>query len=217
MPTVIKVSARPEARSPSLGMKTSKTVSRRRRKDANVGVIILIVLSLGLCGLAAYQWTRETTFRKGIESLRQTNVVLMTLQNEAENKATRYQTELADVEKRRADIVAENRTNRLKLGKLELENSKFEANLKYSSNLVVVFSNAVQNANASIRTQNETISNLNSDFKKLAEDRKELVNKYNTLAQDQTKTVEEYNKLAKQFEDFQKQVEEQLNPKKEKK
>ena len=198
-------------------MKTSKTVSRRRREDANVGVIILILLSLGLCGLAAYQWTRETTFRKGIETLRQTNVVLMTLQNEAENKATRYQSELADVEKKRADIVAENRTNKFRLGKLELEVSKFEANLNYSSNLVVAFSNAVQNANQNIRIQNQSISNLNSEFKKLAEDRNEVIKKYNALAQDQQKTVEEYNKLVKQFEDFQKQVEEQLNPKKEKK
>lgn len=198
-------------------MKTSKTVSRRRREDANVGVIILILLSLGLCGLAAYQWTRETTFRKGIETLRQTNVVLMTLQNEAENKATRYQSELADVEKKRADIIAENRTNKFRLGKLELEVSRLEANLNYSSNLVVAFSNAVQNANQSIRIQNQTISNLNSEFKKLAEDRNEVVKKYNALAQDQQKTVEEYNKLVKQFEDFQKQVEEQLNPKKEKK
>ena len=198
-------------------MKTSKTVSRRRREDANVGVIILILLSLGLCGLAAYQWTRETTFRKGIETLRQTNVVLMTLQNEAENKATRYQSELADVEKKRADIVAENRTNKFRLGKLELEVSKFEANLNYSSNLVDAFSNAVQNANQNIRIQNQSISNLNSEFKKLAEDRNEVIKKYNALAQDQQKTVEEYNKLAKQFEDFQKQVEEQLNPKKEKK
>jgi len=197
-------------------MKTSKNVSRRRLEDANVGVIILIVLALGLCGLAAFQWTRETTFREGIESLRHTNVVLMTLQNEAENKATRYQAELADVEKKRADIVAENRTNKFRVGKLELEVAKFEANLNYSSNLVVAFSNAVQNANQSIRIQNQSISNLNTEFKKLAEDRNEVVKRYNALAQDQQKTVEEYNKLVKQFEDFQKQVEEQLNPKKEK-
>jgi chromosome segregation ATPase len=197
-------------------MNTSKTVSRGSREDANFGVIILILLSLGLCGLAAYQWTRETTFRKGIETLRQTNVVLMTLQNEAEHKATRYQVELADVEKRRADLVAENRTNRLRLGKLEVEISKLEANLNYSSNLVIAFSNGVQNANQSIRIQNQSISNLNSEFKKLAEDRNDVVKRYNARAQDQQKTVEEYNKLVKQFEDFQKQVEEQLNPRKDK-
>lgn len=197
-------------------MKTSKSVSRRRLEDANVGVIILILLSLGLCGLAAYQWTRETTFRKGIESLRQTNVVLMTLQNEAENKATRYQAELADVEKRRADIMAENKTNRSKVNKLELEVAKFEANLNYSSNLVVAFSNAVQNANQSIRIQNQSISNLNGEFKKLADDRNEMVKKYNALAMEQTKTVEAHNKLAQEFENYVKQVEEQLNPKKEK-
>lgn len=201
---------------PLLGMKTSKSV-RRRLEDANVGVVILIILSLGLCGLAVYQWTRETTFRGGIESLRQTNVVLMSLQNEAENKASRYQTELADVEKRRADIVAENRTNKFKVGKLEIEVDKLGANLNYSSNLVVAFSNAVQNANRSIQLQNQSISNLNTEFKKLADDRNDVVKKYNSLAQDQQKTVEEYNKLVKQFEDFQKQVEEQLNPKKDKK
>ncbi len=197
-------------------MKTSR-VSRRRLEAANVGVIILIILSLGLCGLAAYQWTRETTLREGIVSLRQTNVVLMTLQNEAENKAIRYQGELAEVEKKRADILAENKTNKLKANRLDLEVSKLASSLSYSSNLVVAFSNGVQQANQSIIIQNDSIKKLNEEFKKLADERNEVIKKYNALAQDQHKTVEEYNKLVKQFEDFQKQVEEQLNPKKEKK
>jgi chromosome segregation ATPase len=197
-------------------MKTSR-LSRRRLEAANVGVIILIILSLGLCGLAAYQWTRETTLREGVVALRQTNVVLMTLQNEAENKATRYQGELADVEKKRADILAENKTNKIKVTKLDMEVGKLSASLSYSSNLVVAFSNGVLQANQSITIQNESIKKLNEEFKKLADERNEVIKKYNALAQDQQKTVEEYNKLVKQFEDFQKQVEEQLNPKKEKK
>lgn len=197
-------------------MKTSR-VSHRRLEAANVGVIILIILSLGLCGLAAYQWARETTLREGIVSLRQTNVVLMTLQNEAENKATRYQGELAEVEKKRADILAENKTNKSTLIKLDREVSKLAASLSYSSNLVVAFSNGVQQANQSIIIQNDSIKKLNEEFKKLADERNEVIKKYNALAQDQHKTVEEYNKLVQQFEDFQKQVEEQLNPKKEKK
>lgn len=196
-------------------MKTPQT--SRRRESANVGVIILILLSLGLCGLSAYQWTRETTFRKGIEALRQTNVFVMTLQNEAENKAQRYQTELSEVERKRADIMAENRTNRIRIAKMDRELAKLMSELESSSNHVVAFSNGVQQANLNIQIQNDSIKQLNEEFKKLADDRNEVVKKYNALAVDQHKTVEEYNKLVKQFEDYQKQVEEQLNPKKEKK
>ncbi len=197
-------------------MKTSKLPSRRH-EAANVGVIILIVLALGLCGLAAYQWTRETTFRQGIEALRQTNVVLMTLQNEAENKSTRYQHELANVEKLRAELVAENRTNKAKVSKLELEISKLGVNYLQATNLIAVFSNAVQQANQNILIQNESIKKLNEEYKRLADERNDVIKKFNALATDSQKTVEEYNKLAKQFEDFQKQVEEQLGGKKDKK
>lgn len=197
-------------------MKTSK-LPRRRHEAANVGVIVLIILSLGLCGLAAYQWTRETTFRKRIEELNKSVVDLKVVQNEAENKATRYQNELANVEKARADIVSENRTNKLRLGRLELEISKLGANYLQATNLVTVFSNAVVQGNQNILIQNESIKKLNEEFKKLADDRNDLIKKYNALAEDSQKTVLEYNKLAKQFEDYQKQVEEQLNPKKDKK
>ncbi len=196
-------------------MKTSK-LPARRHEAANVGVIVLIALALGLCGLAAYQWTRETTFRARIEALNQTNVVMRTLQNEAENKTIRYQAELANVEKARVDIVAENRTNKIRVGKLELEVSKLGANYFQATNLVTVFSNAVQQANQNIQIQNESIKTLNEEYKKLAADRNEVIKKFNALAEDSQKTVLEYNKLAKQFEDFQKQVEEQLNPKKDK-
>lgn len=184
--------------------------SSRHHEAANVGVIVLIILALGLCGLAAYQWTRETTFRKGIEALRQTNVVTLTLQSEAEAKATRYQHELASVEKLRADLAEENKTNKAELQKLRIEVSRLTLGFQTATNAVAAYSNAVQQANQSILAQNDSIKKLNEEFKKLVDDRNELVKKYNTLAADFSKTVDEYNSLVKKFEDYQKQAQEAL-------
>lgn len=186
-------------------MKTSQP-SVRRHQAANVGVIILIVLSLALCGLVAYQWTRETTFRKGIEQLRQTNAFVLTLQSEAEAKATRYQHELGSIEKLRADLVEEGKTNRAELSRLKIELSKISLGYQNATNALAVYSNAVAQANQSILVQNDSIKKLNEEFKKLAADRNELATKYNALATDYSKSVDEYNKLVKQFEDYQKQV-----------
>jgi septal ring factor EnvC (AmiA/AmiB activator) len=173
---------------------------------------LLIIFSLGLCGLIAVQWVRESHNRDDISHLNQTVY---------ERDAT-VQGLNATIKKDDAEI------NRLDARNLELKETiksnqddivLLRKNLKESDSKNVILTNkieeykaAVERQNDSIRKQNESIADQNTVLKKLGEERNEWILKYNDSVSNYNKLVSNYNHLVEQV----KQIQEQQQPKEKK-
>lgn len=157
---------------------------------------LLLVLSLCLCVLCAYQWHVEKNLRQDIQHLTDANQdKLENLQNQqaALKRADEEIKRLDGLKIELTETVKSNRTEIAKMMKdLEQSDQEVEKGLKQ----IEVYKGALQQANDAIKTQNESIKKQNEEVKKLSTDHGELVAKYN-------KVVAEFNDLAKKWNDAQ--------------
>ena len=167
---------------------------------------LLIFFALGLCALIAYQWVRETATNKKVQALTDTvhdkSEAIQNLQSTVKHDEAEIQ-RLDGLKNQLTQTVKSNEVRITALGK-DLE--KATNDLDHAQKQIVVYKDAVDRANESIKTQNETIKSQNDEMKKMAEDRNVLVQKFNKMAAD-------YNDLAKKWNEQQEQLAKQAtNP-----
>jgi len=151
---------------------------------------LLIVLSLCLCGLAAFQWHREAKLRRDIESL-QGEIRGKTEAIEGlQRSATRSDKEIKRLSDLRSGLAQSAESNRLETVRLRKEVETADTEIERNLKQIGDYKSALQQANDNIRLQNEQL-------KKLADERNEAVIKFNKL-------VEEYNDLVKKWNEQQK-------------
>lgn len=162
-------------------------------------VILLIVVSLGLCGLIAFQWVREVNLRQNVQALTDT------VQDKSEAIQTlngivkRSEDEIARLETIRKGLTETVKSNYVEIGRLDKELDQALAESERQQKQIEVYKDALSQANANIQKQNETITEQNEEMKKLAEDRNNFVLKYN-------KVVEEFNGLVEKWNTQQQQL-----------
>jgi chromosome segregation ATPase len=171
----------------------------RRRQTGSVGVTILILLALGLCGLCGYQWWREAGLRLQVEEKNRGLQALTDEKAAAEAQGKRYEAEIKRLEadreaneKATADAKSELSKTVAALKKAEFDGERAAAERS-------LYKEAVDKANQAIKEQNEGVKNLNAEYKKLVEDRNEIVQKYNKLTTDYEKVVTDMNGVVEKY------------------
>ena len=178
-------------------------IPNRRRENASVGVVILIVLAVSLCVLSVYQWTDQRRLITMVESERKSKLELQTTVQEREQTAKRYSEEITRLESDRKDLDASVKTNKVEVGRLQAELKKAEFEVSKATNQAAVYKKAFDDANESIKQQNEAVKAQNDSYKKVVEElvkaRDEYAVKAKNAIEEQNKTTIEFNALAVQI------------------
>lgn len=182
-------------------------------RKGSAAVAALIVLALGLCGLCAFQWVRETRLRGRVDGLQGERQILAEEKAAVEAQAKRFQEEIRRVERERAELRASSETNALVNQRLRLEMQRAASESEQAKRTAESYKAAFEKANASIREQNEVVAKLKADYVKLAEDRNAQVQRYNDLARQQAGLVKRFDDLAQKWNALQEQLKADLaNP-----
>lgn len=197
----------------SRGMNIPCIREGRAEASGSASVAALIVLALGLCGLCAFQWVRETRLRGRVDGLQGERRVLAEEKAAVEAQAKRFQEEIRRVERERAELRASSETNALLNQRLRLELQKAAVESEQAKRTADSYKAAFEKANVSIREQNEVVAKLKADYLKLADDRNAQVHRYNEMAKQQASLVKRFDDLAQKWNALQEQIKADLaNP-----
>lgn len=159
-------------------------------------VTLLMVISLALCGLLAFQWVREVRLRQTVQELTDTVQDKKEAIQNLEGLVKRADQENARLEGIRKTLSDTVKSNQVDIARLSKELSQAMAEAERQQKQIDAYKEALGQANANIQRQNETITQQNEQMKKLAEERNEVVVKYN-------KVVEEFNALVQKWNEQQ--------------
>jgi len=159
---------------------------------------LLVLLSLCLCALIAFQWHREAKLRQEIQNLHDTvHDKLESIQG-LEGTLKRSEEEVKRLDALKLELTQTVKSNRVQIAQLAKDLEKSGAEIESGLRKIEDYKAAFQQANQSILKQNEDIKKQNEEVKKMAEERNDAVIKYN-------KVVAEFNELAKKWNDLQQQ------------
>lgn len=167
--------------------------------QGSVGISLLIVLAICLCGLCAYQWWREYHLREQIEAGNRTIQSLQEDKAGAEQLSERYREEVRRIEIDRGELQEIVRTNAAEVSRLKAELSQLTLDSEQSLTRVDVFKDALEKANQAIQQQNEGVRKMNEEFKRLAEERNVAVEKFNELAREYDALAQQYNEAVERY------------------
>lgn len=174
-------------------------------------LILLVLVTLGLCAVCVVQWVREDRYRANIADLAKRLEAENTARVEAERKAAEYEKEIERLTILRAEVeakllatteeltavgndsVARGVTLAIFLNQLVQTQAKLAA----MENAVGKGTEALKDHNTAVTAQNATIAKQNDLLKQLATERNAAIEKLNVRTKEFNELVEKYNKLAK--------------------
>ena len=163
---------------------------------------LLILFSLALCGLIAFQWVRETELRKTVQSLTDTVHDKMEAIQNLQASVKRDETEIQRLDGLKNQLTQTIKSNDVRISNLTRDLEKATSDIERAEKQIEVYKGALQTANDNIKKQNDDIKKQNEEMKQLAEDRNEVVKKFNKMASDYNDLAAKWNKqqeeLAKQ-------------------
>lgn len=177
-------------------------------------IILLMLISCGLCGVSFVQWQREAALRREIKSVTDQLVAENKLRTEAEDKASRFEQEITRLSTLRdesdaalaaanlqlKDITLDQRARGYSVVILMNELMAAQGELKAFKSLAGKGTDAVKQRNAEVAEQNAAISKQNTQLKQLATERDNAINQLNARTREFNELAEKYNKLAKTAE-----------------
>lgn len=182
-----------------------------RHQCANVGVGILIFLSICLCGLVAFQWVVQSRLREMVETEKAEGNKLRGERQDLENKSRRYSDEISNITELKAKLEEERKVTLTSLRQTTNDLIRLRMEFNYATNVLTQISNALVQANTNLLIQNKNITELAAQTRKAMEERNDIAVKFNEKAKQYGDLVTNYNALVQQFEDFQKQVKEMMD------
>jgi chromosome segregation ATPase len=186
----------------------------RGRVAGSVGVTVLIVLALGLCGLCAFQWVRETKLRVRVDELQAERQKLNDEKASVEAQGRRFQEEIQRVERERAELFKTTQTNNEALVKARAELAKASLDAERFRKTADAYKEGFDKANESIRQQNEGLLKMKADITKVLAERNQAVEKYNELVKLYDEAVQKLNDLVQKWNAQQEELKKQAEPKK---
>ena len=186
----------------------------RGRVAGSVGVTVLIVLALGLCGLCAFQWVRETKLRVRVDELQAERQKLNDEKASVEAQGRRFQEEIQRVERERAELFKTTQTNNEALVKARAELAKASLEGERFRKTADAYKEGFDKANESIRQQNEGLLKMKADITKVLAERNQAVEKYNELVKLYDEAVQKLNDLVQKWNAQQEELKKQAEPKK---
>lgn len=171
-------------------------------------ITLLVLISLGLCGICVAQWQLEHRLRQTIADLRVSLIAENKKRVEAEEKVEQYGLEIDRLNGLRKDIEArlldtteemELRTNDqgsrgYSIAVLMNETIRSTNDLEAYKKLAGQGSEALKKHNDTVAAQNSAIEKANAQLKQLVRERDEAIEKLNTRTQEYNELVQKYNK-----------------------
>ena len=175
----------------------------RRPESASAGVSLLIVLSIGLCGLVAFQWYRDKGLR---DQLRDRNKELTTMheqKHEIEVNGKRIEEELKRVEELKERLTQQDKTNKVELSRTKKDLAETNLKLERATQQGTAYKEAYDKMATNVLIQNECMKKLNEAYLNVVNVQKDTVEKYKKLASECEDLNGRYNKLFEQAEKLQ--------------
>lgn len=168
-------------------------------QQAAAAVTLLVVLALGLCGLCAFQWVRETRLRQRVEALEGEKVQVAEEKAAAEAQGQRFQQEIQRIESERAALFRTVETNNARVVALKAEATAAKQDVDRLAKQVAALQEALDRVNSNTERANEQIARLNTDLRRLADERNKAVERFNELAARRDEELKRYNELVTQW------------------
>ena len=181
----------------------SHVVSSRRSQAASAGVSLLIALSLGLCGLVAYQWYRDADLRKQLTERGKQMQAMNEQKHEIEVTGKRVEEELKRVEQLKERLTEQDKTNKVELSRTKRDLAEANLKLERATKQGDAYKVAYEKMATDIKAQNESMKKLNEAYLNVVNVQKDTVEKYKKLATDCEDLNARYNKLFEQAEKLQ--------------
>lgn len=175
-------------------------------------IFLLVVISLGLCGVCLVQWKREADLIGHIEDLIKKLEAENAAKVEAQRKVREYEREIERINALRAEVEAklvevtrelnllttDNVARGITIAIYMLELNHAQAGFESARIALGQGADAIKDRNTAVAGQNDTIQQQNAMLKKLADERDSAIEKLNARTRDYNELVEKYNKLAKE-------------------
>jgi len=181
----------------------SHVVSSRRSQAASAGVSLLIALSLGICGLVAYQWYRDADLRKQLTERGKQMQAMNEQKHEIEVTGKRVEEELKRVEQLKERLTEQDKTNKVELSRTKRDLAEANLKLERATKQGDAYKVAYEKMATDIKAQNESMKKLNEAYLNVVNVQKDTVEKYKKLATDCEDLNARYNKLFEQAEKLQ--------------
>lgn len=181
----------------------SRVVLSRSGVHASAGVIVLIVLACGLCGLVAFQWYRDADLRAQIADRNHKLNALNEQKHEVETTGKRVEEELKRVEQLKERLTEQDKTNKVELSRTKKELAEAVHKAESATKQGDLYKQAYDKMATDIKTQNESMLKLNSAYTNAVAVNKDAMDKYRKLATDCEELNGRYNKLFEQAEKLQ--------------
>ena len=173
---------------------------------------LLTLIVMGLCGVLGYQWKREFLLNARITELTAALLAENKLRLEFEEKADRFEKEIARISHLRLETEAALLDATETVQQMTLDQSArgyslalwmneaqaTQTELEAYKKLAGEGTDALKNRNTEVGAQNEAIKQANDNLRKLVSERDDLIGKLNARTKEYNELVERYNKLAKQ-------------------
>jgi chromosome segregation ATPase len=174
-------------------------------------LVLLVLISLGLCGICVVQWQREFRLRAHIAALKDALAEENHKRVEAEAKVEQYGQEIErltsirkEIEARLLDLTEEVRnltddqsargfSIAVLMNKAILAENQLDAYKKLAGQ----GTDALKKHNDTVSAQNSAIEKANAQLRQLAGERDDAIEKLNTLTREFNELVEKYNKLGR--------------------
>lgn len=172
---------------------------------------LLVLISLGLCGICVVQWQREHRLRANIAALKDALVEENQKRVEAEAKVEQYGQEIErltsirkEIEARLLDLTEEvhNLTDDqsargYSIAVMMNKTMRAENELDAYKKLAGQGTDALKKHNETVGAQNSAIEKANAQLRQLAKERDEAIEKLNARTREFNELVEKYNKLGR--------------------
>lgn len=173
---------------------------------------LLALIVLGLCGICVVQWQREFVLNARIDEITAQLIAENKLRIQFEEKAMRYEQEIARISTLRAEteaalldateqvqlLTADQSARGFSIAVLMNETVAAKSELAAYQQLAGKGTEAIKDRNTEVSAQNAAIEKANAALKQLASERDSAITKLNARTQEFNELVEKYNKLAKE-------------------
>lgn len=172
---------------------------------------LLVLISLGLCGICLVQWKREFDLRSRISELRAALVAENKLRVEAEAKVEQYgleierlnairkeiESRLVDLTEDVHDLTQDQAARGYSIAVLMNEAVRAGNELIAYKKLAGQGSDVLKKHNETVTAQNSAIEKANTQLRQLAKERDEAITRLNERTREFNELVEKYNKLGR--------------------
>jgi hypothetical protein len=175
-------------------------------------ITFLVVITFGLCAVSVVQWYREARLNRVLEERTRQLVEEHKQRVEFEEKAERFEKEIARITALRAETeaallaateevqqrMADQSSRGVSIAVLMNEAITHKGELDAYKQLAGKGTDAIKERNTEVAAQNAAIEKQNAQLKQLATERDNAINQLNARTQEFNELVEKYNKLSKQ-------------------